>query len=256
MLVGKIMAAKTKLLKRPTAKRTAKVSEASLANKAYEHIRNEILQGTLAVGDILSRRRLAEKLNMSFLPITEALQRLEAEGLVESRPRIGTRVRIPTKQDILDSYVIREALESQAARLSCEKMTVTERKELMRSAQHLDKLYKTSASESEDSRFLFSVHMYHMQFHMRVAELARCPGLLKAIEKEQVLVFNWLYDTAAHRKSLPVHFHHDLAKGLCSGDLMKADEAMRSHVRYGLNHVVESLGSLETSKGWRLKRTP
>ena len=251
------MAAKTKLPKRPTAKRTtAKVSESSLANKAYEQIRNEILQGTLAMGDILSRRRLAEKLNMSFLPITEALQRLEAEGLVESRPRIGTRVRIPTKQDILDSYVIREALEAQAARLCCEQMTAVEREQLMRSAQHLDKLYKASAADSKDSRFLFSVHMYHMQFHMRVAELARCPGLLKAIEKEQVLVFNWLYDTAAHRRSLPVNFHHDLAKAICSGNLIKADEAMRSHVRYGLNHVVESLESLETSNGWRLKRNP
>jgi GntR family transcriptional regulator, rspAB operon transcriptional repressor len=248
------MAVKTKSLKRPAASRAAKVSEASLANKAYEQIRNGILQGTLAMGDILSRRRLAEKLNMSFLPITEALQRLETEGLVESRPRIGTRVRIPTKQDILDSYVIREALETQAARLSCEKMTAPERRELMRSAQNLDKLYRTSASEKKDSRFLFSVHMYHMQFHMRIAELTRCPGLLKAIEKAQVLVFNWLYDTAAHRSSLPVHFHHDLAKELCSGDLAKADKAMRQHIRYGLDDVIESLASLETSRSWRLKR--
>ena len=62
----------------------------SLARQAYEQIRDEILQGNLAVGDILSRRRLADKLNVSFLPITEALQRLETEGLVESRPRIGT----------------------------------------------------------------------------------------------------------------------------------------------------------------------
>jgi len=249
------MLATNKLSKRSKAGRAASSGSESLADKAYLQIRDEILQGSLAVGDILSRRRLADELNMSFLPITEALQRLETEGLVESRPRIGTRVRIPTKQDVIDSYVIREALETQAARLCCENMTATEREQLTRSAEHLDSLYKASLSEHEDSRFLFSVHTYHMQFHLRVAEMARSPGLLKAIEKEQVLIFNWLYDTATQQKSLPASFHQDLAKALCSGDRMKADEAMRNHIRYGLNNVVESLGTLEVSKGWRLKRS-
>jgi DNA-binding GntR family transcriptional regulator len=246
----------SKLSKRSNTVRTASSGTESLAGRAYTHIRDEILQGTLAVGDILSRRKLADKLNMSFLPITEALQRLEVEGLVESRPRIGTRVRIPTRQDVLDSYIIREALETQAARLCCEKMTSVEREQLTRNAEHLDSLYKASELESEDSRFLFSVHTYHMQFHLRIAEMTGCPGLLKAIEKEQVLIFNWLYDTAAHRKSLPASFHRNLAKALCSSDPMKADEAMRNHVRYGLPDVLESLGTLEVTllNGWRSKK--
>src|SRR6185437_6361721 len=152
------MLATNKLSKRSKAGRAASSGSDSLADKAYLQIRDEILQGSLAVGDILSRRRLAAEFNMSFLPITEALQRLESEGLVESRPRIGTRVRIPTKQDILDSFVIREALESQAARLCCAEMTDPEREQFTRSAQLLDNLFKVGASETEDSRFLFSVH--------------------------------------------------------------------------------------------------
>lgn len=226
----------------------------SLADKAYGLIRDAILQGDLAVGDALSRRRLAEEFNMSFLPITEALQRLETEGLVESRPRIGTRVRIPTRQDILDSYVIREALESQAARLCSAAMTAAEREQLIRSAQHLDSLYKVVASEQGDSRFLFSVHTYHMQFHVGIAEMARCPGLLRAIQKEQVLIFNWVYEAPASRKALPSGFHHDLARAICSGDPLKADQAMRGHVRYGMENLIEGLASLEVAKGWRMKR--
>ena len=205
------------------------------------------------MGDILSRRRLADKLKMSFLPITEALQRLEADGLVESRPRIGTRVRIPTRQDILDSYQIREALETQAARLCCAQMTAVERKALLASAKHLDKLYRASAAESADREFLFSVHMCHMQFHLHIAELARSPGLLKAIQKEQVLIFNWLFDTAARQKPLPSGFHHSLARALCLGDPVKADSAVRDHIRFGLNHVLQNLETLEVSKVWRLK---
>ena len=191
---------------------------------------------------------------MSFLPITEALQLLESEGLVESRPRSGTRVRIPTEQDILDSYVIREALETQAARLCCEHMTENERAQVMQSAEHLDSLYKAAGTETEDSHFLFSVHTYHMQFHLRIAELSRSPGLVKAIEKQQVLIFNWLYDTAAQRKSFPVRFHSILANSICSEDVSRADQAMREHILYGLEDVVESLKKVEVSKGWRHKR--
>jgi GntR family transcriptional regulator, rspAB operon transcriptional repressor len=241
-------------LKKPEIVSTrSKPSGESLAGRAYQQIRDEILRGDLSIGDVLSRRKLADRLNMSFLPITEAMQRLEAEGLVESRPRIGTRVRIPTEQDIRNSYVIREALESQAARLCAEHITASEKKQLLRSARHLDDLHRVSGPEAEDARFLFSVHTYHMQFHLRIAELAQCPGLSSAIEKAQVLVFNWLYDTAANNNKTPPRFHSNLADALCSGDPLVADAAMRTHIRNGLDQVLERLANSEHGNSWRLK---
>lgn len=225
----------------------------SLSTEAYLQIRDEILKGTFAIGDILSRRRLAERLHMSFVPITEALQRLESEGLVESRPRIGTRVRIPTEEDIRGSYIIREALESQSARLCAENITPEEKKQLKNSGEHLDRLYLACLTEDVDTPFLFSVHTYHMQFHMRIAEFARCPALSKAIEKGQVLVFNWLYDTVSQRNTLPPSFHFDLANAICSDDAGKADDAMRKHVRYGMDQVLERFANFEHSDAWRLR---
>ncbi len=225
----------------------------SLSDHAYQQIRNEILRGELSIGDVLSRRRLAKRLNMSFLPITEALKCLETEGLVECRPRIGTRVRVPNEQDIRDSNVIREALESQAARLCAQNITEDEKKQLRTKARHLDELQKTCALERADSRFLFSVHTYHMQFHMHVAELSRCPGLCRAIEKEHVLIFNWLYDIAADRRTQPEEFHSTLAEALCSGDPLVADTAMRVHVHYGLDQVLKRLSNFDNGDAWRLK---
>jgi DNA-binding GntR family transcriptional regulator len=225
----------------------------SLSNRAYQQIRDEILSGDLSIGDILSRRRLAERLKMSFLPITEALGRLETEGLVESRPRIGTRVRVPTEQDIRDSSVIREALESQAARLCAQHVTAEEKKQLRINARHLDELHKVCEREPEDSRFMVSVHTYHMEFHMRIADLARCPGLRRAIEKEHVLIFNWLYDVAAKRRTHPQEFHSTLAEALCSGDPLLADTAMRAHVQYGLDQVLDRLANYNNGDNWRLK---
>src|SRR5690349_10806780 len=93
----------------------------SLSEKGYELIRQKILRGDYPLGAILSRRKLAVEFRMSFLPITQALLKLENDGLVESRPRAGTRVRIPSAEDIRGHYVVREGLECQAVRLFSEK---------------------------------------------------------------------------------------------------------------------------------------
>src|SRR6201996_7406780 len=87
-----------------------------LAAEAYLTVRDRILRGELKIGQPISRRRLAAELGMSFLPVSEALLRLENEGLVESRPRAGTRVRMPTREDVEGQYIVREALEGQGAR--------------------------------------------------------------------------------------------------------------------------------------------
>src|SRR5881397_237350 len=96
---------------------------ASLADEAYAAIREEILRGQLRPGTPLSRRRLAQELGMSVLPVTDALRRLEVDGLVESRARAGTRVRVPSDADIHALYELREALETQSARLFARKAT-------------------------------------------------------------------------------------------------------------------------------------
>src|SRR5215471_18243292 len=112
----------------------------SLAKQAYTRILDKILKGEYPLGAALSRRKIGTELGMSFLPISEAIKRLEQEGLVESRPRVGTRVRIPTPQDVRDRHIIREALEAQSARLFAEKASADERVEIRAMAAHLDDL--------------------------------------------------------------------------------------------------------------------
>jgi DNA-binding GntR family transcriptional regulator len=90
-----------------------------------------------------------------------------------------------------------------------------------------------------------------MQFHLRIAELAGCRGLLQAIENLQVLIFNWLYDTAADRRTQPRGFHARLARALCSGDPLRADTEMRAHVRYGMEQVIERLAGYSSGDQWR-----
>src|SRR5678815_2977146 len=80
--------------------------QSSLASEAYSVVRQRILRGDIALGQVISRRKLAAELSMSFLPVSEALLRLEIEGLLESRPRAGTRVRIPSPEDVQGHYAV------------------------------------------------------------------------------------------------------------------------------------------------------
>jgi DNA-binding GntR family transcriptional regulator len=217
---------------------------ASLSARAYNDIRYRILSGELPLGSAVSRRKLATDLGMSVVPVSEALQRLSTEGLVESWPRVGTRVRIPTTQDIRGHYVVREALESQSARLFAQKSTPEERQEIVDRANDLDNKYRQGEAEDSSTEALFALHQLHQQFHMRIAECGGHPALCQAIENNQILTFNWLYDTAARRTKLPERHHGRLADALCLGDLEKADLAMREHVIYGREELLRALSVL------------
>jgi DNA-binding GntR family transcriptional regulator len=225
----------------------------SLAEHAYYTIRDRILKGEIALGGPLSRRKLAGELGMSLLPVAEALQSLERDGLVESRPRVGTRVCLPTAQQIQERYEVREALESQAARLYATRTTAREKRELARMAAQMDALSNRSEREGKQDRdALYVVHSYHRELHLRIAEYAACPPLRDMIEKNHVLIFNWLFDVAAHRPPLPRRFHRDLIEALNRGKVDVADRAMRKHVRYGREAIIENIGP--RAEGLRFER--
>ncbi len=215
----------------------------SLSEQAYYVIRERILKGEIGLGAPLSRRKLAVELGMSLLPVAEALQSLEKDGLVESRPRVGTRVCLPDAGEIRERYEIREALESQAARLYAERATARDQRELERMAEHMDAMFNRCANGTDhDREFLYAVHSYHLEFHLRIAECTGCRALREMIEKNHVLIFNWLFDVAASRPALPARFHRDLIEALNRGKAEAADRAMRAHVRHGLDDIVKIIG--------------
>ena len=154
-------------------------------------------------------------------------------------------MRIPTRQDVEDRSLVREALETQAARLFAERATAAEKKELQQMGRRVDQLYAAAEKSSGDREFLFSVNTYHIKLHLRIAEGARCPALRDAIEKEQVLIFNWLYETAVERRTLASDYHARLTDALATGTPAQADAAMRRHIRFGLNEVLAKLSGTE-----------
>jgi DNA-binding GntR family transcriptional regulator len=207
----------------------------SLAGEAYVTLRERILRGELAIGKVISRRKIAAELGMSMLPVSEALQRLEFEGLLESRPRAGTRVKIPTEQDVRGHYVVREALEVQAAKLFATVATPSERTELQRLAARVDAL----STQPEGDRFLYLT--LHEKLHRRIAEGTHCQPLCQAIEKNQVLASTWLCTARPAHSDEPPRRHQNLVEILVKGDPEAAAEAMRAHINNALNNTLRRL---------------
>ena len=203
----------------------------SLAGEAYEFVKHRILCGDLSMGQVISRRKIAAELGMSFLPVSEALLRLEFEGLLESRPRAGTRVRIPSREDVRGHYIVREALEVQAAMLFAAVATDEDRGELVKLAARVDAM-----SIAEQSLYLPA----HEKLHRRIAEGARCPALSLAIEKTHALASTW-FCMARSQSEETGRLHSDLVNVLVAGDPAKAVEAMRAHVNLGMENTMKRL---------------
>ena len=85
---------------------------------------------------------------------------------------------------------------------------------------------------------------------MRIAEHAGSALLQRMIERNHVLILNWLFDVTGRRTPLPPGFHTSLVEALISGDAARADAAMRAHVRYGVVEVAGQLSAL-TPEEWR-----
>jgi len=88
----------------------------SLTYETHNRLRTDIIQGSIRPNERLIAADLAERLSISRTPVREALQLLEAEGLVVAVKR-GYMVREHTSEEIREIYEVRAALEGMATRL-------------------------------------------------------------------------------------------------------------------------------------------
>jgi DNA-binding GntR family transcriptional regulator len=214
-----------------------------LSEQAYRRVRERILTGEYTFGMVISRRDLVNEFGMSLVPINEAMSRLENEYLIENTPRVGTKVRTPTPQDIRGFWAVREGLETQAARLYARVASDKEREELIEMAKQLDLMHEsTTSSDEPDPAGLYQWRCAHMRFHTRIAECTHLPFLTEQIEKNQLLVFNWFYDHQLYGgRKLPARWHEQLACSLAEGSEEIADAAIRKHLHNKLEELMLSL---------------
>jgi DNA-binding GntR family transcriptional regulator len=91
--------------------------------RVVEQVRQEIAAGKLRPNQRLIEAEIAQKLGISRTPVREALRILETEGYLKRLPRGGLTVFDYSIDEIRNICEIREALESMALKLACERAT-------------------------------------------------------------------------------------------------------------------------------------
>ncbi|MET9346515.1 GntR family transcriptional regulator [Streptomyces termitum] len=92
------------------------VGRTLLRDRAYEALREAIVRGDLAPGALLKDSDLADRLGLSRAPVRDALARLTAEGLVETKPQSYTRVTRPVSRVVRDAASVVRVMHELAAR--------------------------------------------------------------------------------------------------------------------------------------------
>ncbi|WP_432799936.1 GntR family transcriptional regulator [Poriferisphaera sp. WC338] len=185
---------------------------------AREAIREMIISGELSSGQRIDQRELAKKLELTTVPVREALCWLEAEGMVKRIPGRGVFCRAYTVDDIEEILEVRTAMESLAAGRAAERMSMKEKKELMKLAHDL-----TDVTSNEE--FLKK----HVAFHRKIVEFADSETMM-SIWNFTHLTSQVLVNLAAQIWPVYPHAHIDLAEAIVSGDKERAAKAMGDHI--------------------------
>ena len=203
---------------------------ATVSAEVYAVMRRRILRGDLAMGEVISRRRIAADLSTSMQTVTAALLRLECEGFLEHRARSGTRIPIPSPDDVRGHYVVLEALEVQAVTRAVE-ATRRERADLEKLAKRVDEL-----AAADDRQAWCAVHH---RLHMRLIECGRSPVLETAADRAYAIAGLWL---ASLRHAPPFDApgrHQAFVERILAGDHAHSVQAVREHLAEDLERTLE-----------------
>ena len=147
-------------------------------DSVFQALKAAIISGQLQPGDWIRNSDWAERLGVSPIPVREALRRLEAQGLVEIGAHKGARVTAQTEAHIEETYLIRMALESLAARLALEDIPDAAYKKLVKEVET-----RTATLEKQiAARSTIGAVRANYDIHMALYRASGRPRLVSMIE--------------------------------------------------------------------------
>jgi DNA-binding GntR family transcriptional regulator len=209
----------------------------TIEDKAYETLKNLILDGELPEGEFLPQRKLAEMTGTAVATVRNSLRRLEAEGLIENIPKWGVRIPKVTAERIRDRYFVRELLEVGAVERIIEECSPKARTRL----ENFGRICDAVSRESKGAIKEFAEA--HKNFHLAIAEFSHSPllvDLLKQLNITNLMLWNAKYGWEKNKRTFP-KLHYNLAKSIFDLNHDDSINAVREHIRNGMKNELEAL---------------
>ncbi len=220
-------------------KRTENVIETrSLGEQVYQYLCSQIINGNIRYGETLNIKAIAKELNISPMPIREAIKRLENEGLVLIKPRSMCMLREPTRDSILNAISMRELLEIYCV----ETVYRTVAPEGLDTLKEITKRMAVIVAQKEkgNDADISSYIKNDGQFHMALCHLADNPFIDKSYREISLhLNMNHLYSIGCPPDIIQTHKDHcDLLEALESHSA-QAVVIIKKHLKQSRMNVLK-----------------
>lgn len=207
--------------------------------RAYEEIRQAIVEGRYSAGQRLVEKNLAEEFQVSRTPVREALRALESEGLVVSLPNKGAVVRSLSAQDVYDIYDLRVRLESLAA----ERAARDPRPEQLAvlAAANDDFAELLPSFDGDDLETVRRVEAVNRRFHQGFIDMADSWRLTQLLDRtvHAVLVFQNFQSYQRDELERSLLFHQLVTQAIARREPARAGNLIAEHILLGRDILVE-----------------
>ena len=203
----------------------------SVTQSVIDQLRHAIVTLELKPGEVLDKGAICARLGVSRFPVSEALARLQSEGLVEILPQRGTRVSRIRLAEVRQSMFIRRALEAQTVRTLAESRDPALLCALERSLR-----YQEAAAAAGDRH---GFHAHVLEFHQILLDalgFARVKTVVEAARANLDRVRRLL--SSPRRHALTLAEHEQIVACLQAGDSETARLAMERHLDSVITELV------------------
>ena len=199
----------------------------------YQKLLAAIENGELRPGDRLLETDLAQRFGVSRTPIREAIRRLETDGLVAHKPRVGAMIRVLAQQEIVELYEMRIVLEATAAQMAAKHASKAE----------IHTLKTLNAQMMQVAMDPYKVAMLNRKFHGCILSAARNRFLAQShnsLSHALVLLGKTTLESSERVKDV-VSQHDAIVEALQSVQPETAAKLMRTHMEASLEHRLNAL---------------
>lgn len=219
---------------------------------AYNELRRQILELELAPGQAIAEVETAAKLGISRTPLRTALARLRSDGLIVQVGARGLAVAPISVQDVRELTELREALDTQAARLAAQRCDPARFAELAKrfAALTAEGTYDSTANRERSANGPYGSETYALAATLDAAidEAAANDALTAALAGVRLRLarVRRLAQDRPDRLHEAANEHRAIAEAISWGDPELAASAVRLHLRRSLQHATERLAALAT----------